>query len=216
MAYDYASNSQSSPGFTKNELITAIETFLDYDPSWTVLQNISTSAVIGDEPSSANYSVIQKTNGNALEDVVVHLWVGSTVSAGQSIGLNTSTGYTSGNTWTNQPGARKGSDNDIYSRCSHAIDDIVEYHLFGYPEYFYCVFKTAGGIWRNFGFGHLDKLSDFVGGGFSCASYSTYDTGTIDDADSGGSTQFFDIYSGENSSNNKKHCSQFRIDEVVR
>ena len=219
MAYDYASDSKSSPGFTRNELLTAVEAFLDYDTSWTVLQAISPTAGEGDTPATSDYSVIQKTNGTPTEDVVVHLWKGSDVSGINCIGLNTSTGYTADTNWYNQPGARFGRGNGVnartavYTRCTHTSDNIVEYHLFGYPEYVYCVFKTSAGIWRNFGFGHTNKLSNFVGGGFTCGSYCSYDDVYEDVANTGGYTQFFDMYTTSGSSTDMRHCQQLRIDE---
>ena len=220
MAYDYEYGVDSIVGFTRNQLITAIELFLDYDSTWTVLQNISISAGSGDAPASSDYSILQKTNGTVDEDVYISLWLGSSVNGNPTIAMNTSTGYTPGANWYAQPGARVGAGTDgtspnvIYTRCSHVTDKIVEYHLFGYPGHFYCVFKTDQGYWRNFGFGHIDKLSDFVGSGFSCASFSMNSITNIDDADSNGAIQFFDSYVGSGGEQDLRHCSQLRYDEI--
>ena len=169
MPYAYERQTKSGPGFTQNEVITALETFLAYDPSWTVLQNISLTAGRGDLPALTDYSVLHKTNGNSTEDVVIHLWQSNYNE--NNFGMNTSTGPANLTLpWNQQPGARVAGSTTCYTQTQGCSNDIVDYHFFGYPEYVYVVFKTSADIWRSFAFGHIEKLSAVVGGGFACCS----------------------------------------------
>jgi len=212
MSYDYDRQTKTNPGFTRVEVIQALEDFVAYDTSWTVLQAIPDTPVQGHTPPATDYAVFHKTNGNAAEDVVIHLW--DNFHLEENFGLNTSTGpFNNTLRWWEQPGARFGTDTDSHTQTTSANGNYVEYHFFGYPEYVYVVVKTDSGIWRSFAFGHIEKLSAITGGGFACASSHVTSTAASDQANSDQHNIFFEsVYS--NSSTYYNYLSQIRVDTL--
>lgn len=190
-----------------------------YPGYWSVLESNDGDYTTGD---TGKPLVIRHDNQVAGEAVNIHIWRWlSTI-----FGLNISTDYVGPppSVWYSQTGARFGEDaspitdaDDRFCKMSHGNTTYSQYYFFGYQEYVYVVVQnSATGIWRNFAFGHIDKIDDFTGGGFCCASFCADDNTYEDSSSAGGYTQFFDnYYVGVTVAvdNDRKHCSQIRMDD---
>lgn len=226
MAESYATATDNITGFTRVQLLEALATFLAYDPSWTVYK-----ATISD-PADTGYDgepvVFGKTNGTAEEDFVIHVWQTKRRSGvNVNIGMNLSKGpyipWINGDTgtqWWSHNGARYGETEGLdrkycHCRTSHTTDKILQYHFFGFDDFVYVVFLTEDNIWRNFGFGHINKLTSFVGSAFCCASWVTEVYSDQEKGNDGQYAQFFDLHGNTSENTNDDYnCSQVRCDTV--